>query len=47
MFPIKKLFLKETNSSKINCRPIWDLMFTLPMYKNFQMDEQKKCKIFS
>lgn len=40
----KKLFLKETNSSKINCRPIWDLMFTLPMYKNFQMDEQKNAK---
>ena len=37
----KESFLKHTNNNNINCRPIWDLMFTLPMYKSFQKDQQK------
>jgi aminotransferase in exopolysaccharide biosynthesis len=40
----KESFLKRTNRNNINCRPIWDLMFTLPMHKNFQRDEQKNAK---
>jgi perosamine synthetase len=33
-------FLKITNESKVMTRPIWQLMFRLPMYKNCQKDEQ-------
>ena len=40
----KESFLKRTNRNNIKCRPIWDLMFTLPMHKNFQRDEQKNAK---
>lgn len=37
----RDLFLKETNKNKILTRPIWRLLFKLPMYKNCQRDSQK------
>ena len=36
----RALFLKETNSAQVMTRPIWQLMFRLPMYKDCQKDEQ-------
>ena len=37
-------FLKETNEAKVMTRPIWELMYRLPMYKNCIKDEQKNAK---
>ena len=37
----RDLFLKQTNKSNIMTRPIWQLMFRLPMYKSCQRDNQK------
>jgi perosamine synthetase len=37
----REAFLKYTNSEGIMTRPIWQLMFRLPMYENFQKDSQK------
>ncbi len=37
----RDVFLKETNAAKIMTRPIWQLMFRLPMFKNCQRDCQK------
>ena len=37
----RDLFLKETNKNKILTRPIWKLLFKLPMYRNCQRDSQK------
>lgn len=37
----RELFLKETNENKVMTRPIWQLMFRLPMYDHCQKDEQK------
>ncbi|TCD02708.1 LegC family aminotransferase [Pedobacter psychroterrae] len=34
-------FLKHTNESKVMTRPIWQLMFRLPMFENCMRDEQK------
>lgn len=34
----RDIFLKETNACKVMTRPIWDLMSTLPMFKNCQHD---------
>jgi aminotransferase in exopolysaccharide biosynthesis len=34
-------FLKETNDSKVMTRPIWQLLFKLPMYEGCQRDSQK------
>ena len=34
-------FLKHTNDSKVMTRPIWELMFKLPMYTHCQRDNQK------
>lgn len=34
-------FLKETNANKVMTRPIWQLMFRLPMYAECQKDNQK------
>jgi dTDP-4-amino-4,6-dideoxygalactose transaminase len=34
-------FLEYTNSQSVMTRPIWQLMFRLPMYENFQKDHQK------
>jgi aminotransferase in exopolysaccharide biosynthesis len=40
----RDLFLKTTNESKVMTRPIWQLMFRLPMYENCQKDEQINAK---
>lgn len=37
----RDLFLKETNQNNVMTRPIWQLMFRLPMYSHFQRDDQK------
>lgn len=37
----RDLFLKETNSNRVMTRPIWQLMFRLPMYKDFYKDSQE------
>jgi perosamine synthetase len=37
----RDLFLKVTNDSKVMTRPIWQLMFRLPMFNNCLKDEQK------
>jgi dTDP-4-amino-4,6-dideoxygalactose transaminase len=37
----RNLFLKTTNKSEVMTRPIWQLMFKLPMYKNCQKDAQQ------
>ena len=37
----RERFLSQTNLSKVYTRPIWKLLFKLPMYKNFQRDAQK------
>ncbi|MFK8060265.1 MAG: LegC family aminotransferase [Polaribacter sp.] len=37
----RDLFLKSTNNSNVMTRPIWQLMFRLPMYKDCQRDQQK------
>ena len=34
-------FLKHSNNSNVMTRPIWELMFKLPMYTNCQRDNQK------
>lgn len=36
----RDLFLRETNANKVMTRPIWQLMYRLPMYANCQRDEQ-------
>jgi len=36
----RDLFLKETNDAKVMTRPIWQLMYKLPMYKDCFRDEQ-------
>ncbi|CAM4239720.1 LegC family aminotransferase [Gillisia hiemivivida] len=37
-------FLKGTNEAKVMTRPIWELMFRLPMYENCLKDEQVNAK---
>ena len=37
----RDLFLKTTNSSNVMTRPIWQLMYRLPMYKDCQRDSQR------
>ena len=39
-FDERNYFLKYTNENKIMTRPIWTLLFRLPMYKNFFRDDQ-------
>ena len=34
-------FLKATNTAGVMTRPIWQLMFRLPMYQNYYRDAQK------
>lgn len=34
-------FLKETNDNKVMTRPIWQLLFKLPVYESCQRDSQK------
>jgi perosamine synthetase len=36
----RELFLKETNDNQVMTRPIWQLMFRLPMYAYCQRDAQ-------
>lgn len=39
--PIERdFFLTETNAAKVMTRPIWKLLFRLPMYQHCQRDEQ-------
>lgn len=40
----RDLFLKETNENKVMTRPIWQLMYRLPMYLNCQRDGQKNAE---
>jgi aminotransferase in exopolysaccharide biosynthesis len=40
----RDLFLKETNEAKVMTRPIWELMFRLPMYQDCLKDEQLNAK---
>ena len=37
-------FLLETNSQKVFTRPIWRLLFKLPMYRHCQKDSQKNAR---
>ena len=37
-------FLKLTNKQGVMTRPIWQLMYRLPMYVNCQRDEQLNAK---
>jgi perosamine synthetase len=37
----RDLFLKMTNDAKVMTRPIWQLMFRLPMYGQCQKDNQQ------
>lgn len=36
----RDLFLEKTNANSVMTRPIWQLMYRLPMYANCQKDEQ-------
>jgi perosamine synthetase len=36
----RDFFLNETNNNKVMTRPIWQLMYRLPMYQHCQRDEQ-------
>jgi perosamine synthetase len=36
----RDLFLNETNNAKVMTRPIWQLMYRLPMFQNCQRDGQ-------
>jgi dTDP-4-amino-4,6-dideoxygalactose transaminase len=38
---VRDSFLKETNDHKVMTRPIWELLFKLPMYEVCQRDSQK------
>lgn len=40
----RDLFLKTSNDFGVMTRPIWQLMYRLPMYKKCQIDEQKNAK---
>ena len=40
----RDMFLEETNNKGINTRPIWTLMYHLPMYQNSQRDSQKNAE---
>ena len=40
----RDIFLKKTNKNGVMTRPIWQLMFRLPMYKECQKDHQKNSK---
>src|SRR5690606_10071800 len=37
-------FLKTTNENGVMTRPIWTLMYRLPMYQNCQRDKQKNAE---
>lgn len=40
----REVFLKETNQQGIMTRPIWSLMYRLPMYAHCQRDTQKNAE---
>ena len=40
----REYFLKHTNESGIMTRPIWNLMYRLPMYADCQRDEQRNAE---
>ena len=40
----RNAFLKATNEAKTMTRPIWQLMYRLPMYHNCYRDEQKNAE---
>jgi aminotransferase in exopolysaccharide biosynthesis len=40
----RDLFLKDTNSSKVMTRPVWQLMYRLPMYAHCQKDQQRNAE---
>ena len=40
----RDFFLAETNSAKVMTRPIWQLMYRLPMYKHCYRDAQKNAE---
>lgn len=40
----RDLFLKETNSSGVTTRPIWQLMYKLPMFSHYYRDQQKNAQ---
>jgi len=40
----RDLFLKETNENGIMTRPVWQLMYKLPMYEMYFRDEQKNAE---
>lgn len=40
----REQFLKETNANKVMTRPIWQLMYRLPMYEHCQKGEQKNAE---
>lgn len=40
----RDLFLKETNANGVMTRPIWQLMYRLPMYAQCQRDQQKNAE---
>ena len=40
----RDIFLEETNKQGIMSRPIWTLMYRLPMYRNVQRDSQKNAE---
>ena len=40
----RDIFLNETNEKGIMTRPIWKLMYKLPMYENYFRDEQKNAQ---
>lgn len=40
----RDIFLEETNKQGIMTRPIWTLMYHLPMYKKMQRDSQKNAE---
>jgi len=41
----RDFFLKSTNLTGVMTRPIWQLMYRLPMYKDCQTDGQKNAKL--
>lgn len=42
----RNLFLNQTNEKGVMTRPIWQLMYKLPMYEHCFRDAQKKCRAF-
>lgn len=43
----RDVFLKETNDNGVMTRPVWKLMFELPMYKDKQRDNQQNAQFLA